>query len=379
MTRIIAGLILLVALLLVACSPPPFDLSLSVAAKITNTLTYVGQVGPIDTMSNSRGYDDIMFFPEKDGVGGITLQAGFVHSMDPSNGQQVSFIAYDGGQGKYVREGGTQWLGPLPTTPYPDYVVQSMKSLHNVIAFQFDPSSTANNSYTLATGNPIVHTFNSPGWTTLNTFTDVAPFNFSPGRVIGVSIYPDPSLLLDRSYWLFRDSTTNNYYEGEFNISQNPIAPPGIFVRAGGTYDISSFVGNLAKRVLYYYDPVSAHSYVSVWNSPLSLGNWSTWVWIDNLPIPTHWQLTSISHRIDALLTTGELLSTEGNVGRVYDPTTPTGSLASEFPLGALRFIGEVYIAGTPTMLFSLALWYNRQVSFNVYSLPTSQVKTLGR
>ena len=382
MKRILRFFALTLALLLLSCSPPPFKLSISESAKIAKQLTFEGQAGPIDPMSSNQGNTDIVFIPEKDGAGGITLQAGFVYSMDPLNGQQVSFIAYDGSQAKYVHEGSPQGLGPLSSDPYPNFLVQSVKNTHNVIAFQFDHASPTNNQYALATGDPNLGTFNSPGgWISLHTtFTDVPPFKppfVGTGIVIGVSISPDPSSLLDRSFWLVCDSATNNYLEGEFDVSQNPITPPGINLRPGATYDISSFVGTSAKRVLYYFNPVTTRSYVSVWDSPMSLGNWSTWVWIDN--VPTYWQLSSIDHRIDALLTTGELFSTEGNTGRVYDPATPTGSLEAEFPLGDLRFIGEVYIGGTPTVLFSQALWYGRQVSFNVYSLPTSRLTTLGQ
>jgi hypothetical protein len=259
-------------------------------------------------------------------------------------------------------------------------MVQSVKSTHNVIVFQYFDPAPQNNQYMIATGDPNAGTFNSPGgWIVLTNFINVPPFNppITNGRGIGVSIYPDPNPALDRSYWLFRQSGTNNYLEGEFDVSQNPITPPGTKLRLGGTYDISSFVGGTAKRVLYYFNPVTSQSYVSIWNSPLSPGNWSTWVWIDSTP--TYRQLSSIGNRIDALLTTGELFSTEGNTGRVYDPTTPTGSLEATFPLNDLRFIGEVYIGGIATMLFSEALWYGRQVSFNVYSIPTSQIKTLGQ
>ena len=89
--------------------------------------------------------------------------------------------------------------------------------------------------------------------------------------------------------------------------------------------------------------------------------------------VPTYSQLTNIGTRIDDLLTTGELLSTQGNTANVYDPTTATGTLEATFPLGDLRFVGEVYIGGTPTVLFSEALWYGQQLTFNVYSIPTSQ------
>jgi hypothetical protein len=205
----------------------------------------------------------------------------------------------------------------------------------------------------------------------------VPPFNFSPGRVIGVSIFPDPNPGLDQSFWLMRDSATNHYYEGEFAVSQFPITPPGTMVRVGGFYDLSSFLENFAKRVLYYHHPITARSYVSVWDSPMSPGNWSTWVWIDNVPTFSH--LTGIGHRIDALLTSGELFSGEDNVGRVYDPTTPAGSLEAEFPLYDLKYVGEAYIGGTPTVLFSQALWSDGQVSFNVYSVPTSDLRKLGK
>ncbi|MGA2641412.1 MAG: hypothetical protein ABSG21_10995 [Spirochaetia bacterium] len=370
------------ALLLAACWPPPFNLSVSSSAKTARMLSYVGQVGPIDSnsvMLGTQGTEDVVFLPEKDGAGGITIQAGFILSMDPFSGQQVNFVASNGSQ--YVRYGSAQGLGPLSTDPYPNFLVQSVKSTHNVIVFQYFDTTPANNEYMLATGDPIAGTFNSSGWTVLHTtYTDVLPFTppfVANGRVIGVSIYPDPSSFLDRSFWLLRESGTNNYLEGEFDVSQNPITPPGTKLRLGGTYDISSFVGGTAKRVLYYFNPVTSQSYVSIWNSPLSPGNWSTWVWIDSTP--TYRQLSSIGNRIDALLTTGELFSTEGNTGRVYDPTTPTGSLEATFPLNDLRFIGEVYIGGIATMLFSEALWYGRQVSFNVYSIPTSQIKTLGQ
>ena len=196
-------------------------------------------------------------------------------------------------------------------------------------------------------------------------------------------MYPDPSTTLDRSYWLFREQGTENYLETRVDISQFAIVGPATVLRStpAAPYDMSSFLPPRtsvdSKRFLYYYDPVSDRSYASWWSTLSSPNQWMTWVWID--AVPTHWRLTAVDHRIDALVTTGELFSTEGNIGRVYDPTTPTGSLEAEFPLNDLRFIGEVYVGGTPTLLFSQALWYNNQVTFNVYSIPTSKLKSLGQ
>ncbi len=374
---------ILPALFLLTCSPPPFNLAISNSAKTAKKLTLVGQVGPLDPGSinlGSQGNEEVVFIPEKDGAGGITVHSGFVSTMDPSSGQQISFISNN------VRYGSSVPLGPLSTDSYPNFMVQSVKSTHNVIAFQYFDTNPPNNQYMIATGNPSAGTFNSSTWNLLNYFINVPipPFFFTNARVIGVSIYPDPNPALDRSYWLFRDQISNTYLESEFDISQNffppiPPLPQGIPLRGLVQYDISPFVGNLAKRVLYYFNPVTSRSYVSVWNSPLSPNNWSTWVWIDNNPVPTNWQLTGIGNRIDALLTTGELFSTQGNIGNVYDPTTPTGTLEATFPLSDLRFIGEVYIGGTATVLFSEALWFGNQVTFNIYSIPTAQLKTLAQ
>lgn len=357
------------------CSPPPFNLAISNSAKTAKKLTFVGQVGPMDPGSlnlGSQGNEDVVFIPEKDGLGGITIQSGFVYSMDPSSGQQVSFISNN------VRYGSPMPLGPLSTDPYPNNVLQSVKSIHNVIIFQFNDAAPINNAYSIVTGNPGTSSFTPSSQASLPTVVQAAFGGGLNKEVIGLSIYPDPSTALDRTYWLYRRQGTNNFHEALFDISQGPISG-GSYLRGAGTYDVSPFVGDftVTGRVLYYYDPNSNRSYVSLWNSLMSPGNWSTWVWIDN--VPTYSQLTGIDNRIDDLLTTGELLSTQGNTATVYDPTTPTGTFEASFPLGDLRFIGEVYIGGTATVLFSEALWFGNQVTFNVYSIPTSQLKTLAQ
>ena len=63
----------------------------------------------------------------------------------------------------------------------------------------------------------------------------------------------------------------------------------------------------------------------------------------------------ALDHRIDAVLSQDAgpapatyLLSTEDQVGRVYRYDGPgTEALAAEFPLGTLRFIGEINLAGS--------------------------------
>jgi len=372
--RIRGFLALSLALLLGACWPPPFNLSVSSSAKTARMLSYVGQVGPIDSnsvMLGTQGTEDVVFLPEKDGAGGITIQAGFILSMDPLSGQQVNFVANNGSQ--YVRYGSAQGLGPLSTDPYPNFLVQSVKSAHNAIAFQFN-DVTMNNQFGLMTGNPGTSTFTGPAWFGLSaqTFTDFPPDSYN---AIGVSITPTNNVGFDRAYMLLADTFTGQYLEARYRLWQaaNGLTFP-FALRGGAELDL---VGNGIlpaglSRVLYYYDSNSTNAY-AMWNQG------SAWTCVKWNGIPVGGPLPGIDHRIDALLTTGELFSTEGNTGRVYDPTTPTGSLEATFPLNDLRFIGEVYVGGTATMLFSEALWYGRQVSFNVYSISTAQIKTLGQ
>jgi hypothetical protein len=382
MKRAPGAALLVLASTLVTCSPPPFNLDLSLSAQAASRMTLVGQVGPVGNLSMgsqaSQGSPDFAFLPEKDGLGGITLQAGFVHLSSAIDGEQVAFIASNGSQ--YQRYGGSQWLGPASTDPYPVDQLQSAKSGHSGFAVQFNDAAPLTSTYTLATGDPSTNSFGPTTSQALNVPVGSSPFDGTTKEVIGFSIRPDPSAGLDRTYWLFRQSGTSNYLEAELNLGSTlmPMSS-GTALRGPTYYDLSSIVDTPNNRVLYYFDPAAMRSYASVWNSPAAPGGWSTWVWTDNQTVPTHQQLTGIANRVDALLATGEMFSTEGNVGRVYDPTSASGSLEAEFELGALRFVGEVYLGGTASVLFSQALWMNGEITFNIYSIPSAQLKSLGR
>jgi hypothetical protein len=128
-------------------------------------------------------------------------------------------------------------------------------------------------------------------------------------------------------------------------------------------------------QALYYYDPATTMGFVNWFDTPSS--SWVCWKWYESPPgTAVISQVNGINHRIDALLTTGELFSSEGEVGRVYDQN---GNQLSQFSLTDLSFVGEVYVGGVALMLFSQALWYNNALQFNVYSIPSSNVKSLGQ
>jgi hypothetical protein len=85
-------------------------------------------------------------------------------------------------------------------------------------------------------------------------------------------------------------------------------------------------------------------------------------------------QIAGITCRIDALLTTGELLSTQDGEGSLFDPQ---GNLLTRFPLGALRFSMEAYVNGTATVFLSRSFVTDGSLSLELYSIPSSRLKSL--
>jgi hypothetical protein len=381
---VLAGFALAVcALVCVSCSPPPFDLSISQSAQTASRMTLMGQVGPVYNVSSDQSVSDEMFIPEKDSVGGITVQAGFVTWKYQSGPLNYAAVIWDGSQGAYIRYGSIQSTSTAATDKYPAFLIQAVKSLHNVEVFQYDEINPGMNRYTVVLGNPSANAFpfGVPITAPLESLVTTGAFGTNSKQVIGVSTYPDQSQAIDRTYWLFRQTLTNNYLEARFDNSQTGVNPTGSPLRGLTTYDLSvtgsGFLPIGINRVMYYYDPLSVpgRSYACWWDTTVAPNRWRTWVWTDISPT-SRVELTNITSRIDALLTTGNLFSTEGEVGRIYDQN---GSLLSGFLLGNLKLIGEMYIGGVANVLFSQALHYNRALHFNVYSIPTTQLTSLGQ
>lgn len=87
--------------------------------------------------------------------------------------------------------------------------------------------------------------------------------------------------------------------------------------------------------------------------------------------------MTGVTHRIDAVLSTGELLSTEGGTLRLYDPSGQ-GTQLYAVPLNGLQFCYEAYVGGTAYVFFSLPISLSRgDWAFNVYAIPTSMMRSL--
>jgi hypothetical protein len=368
-------LLALISFVLLSCSPAPFNLNLSQSAVTASKLTFVGQVGPIQSLS-SQNNSNFAFFPEKDSSGGITLQAGFVSWISQSTMQQIAFVA--GGQ----VVGSPQNLGLITADPpMPGYIIQSVKSAHNNFVFSYDPATVSHFKWAQMTGNPSANTYTPPTWNDLNSLINTYfGIGLADCHIRDVSFSPNPNTGYDTAYVLVKDITNANqllqtFLEAQFQISQNGLLV-GTQLR-GAEVGLNSLLPSDQAPfgppyyTLYYYDPGTTYGFAEWYYTPSS--SWICWKWT-GIVAPS--QVTGITHRIDALLTTGELFSSEGEVGRVYDQN---GNQLSQFSLTDLSFVGEVYVGGVALMLFSQALWYNNALQFNVYSIPSSNVKSLGQ
>ncbi len=105
--------------------------------------------------------------------------------------------------------------------------------------------------------------------------------------------------------------------------------------------------------------------------STFTSGTWTSYQVVGTLTsLPT-------SNRIDAVLTSGQLLSTQDGTLRVYDAG---GNQLFSKPLNGLQYCYEAYVGSTPYVFFTLPMSLKQgQWVFNVYAIATSSIGDLGK
>ncbi len=359
------------AALLTSCLPVPFDLAVSQAAATAGKMTRDNS-GPISSGYYQDGSQrDFAFYPQVLASGGFDYSAGFVTALDSlavdiqpvANGSQYS-----------------NWIQPIPNPdPHaPAYLAWPVKSgtsfFFGIVFDALDPAFGS--GYALFQAIP-------PGSLTIVSSTSllnlVLPLGSSTA-VIGASVSASPNSGFDMLHVLGAGPTS--FLEVVFQLqSTSPGVVTSSVPRASPAL---SFIPPGTRRVMYFYDDNAAadpgridnRSFASWYDT--SSGSWVSYAWwqsptgvgtIFNMRLPT-------GHRIDALLSTGQLLSTEGGTGRLYDRD---GNLLAEFPLGNLVYIAEEYVNGVPRCYFSQCLVYDHTLHFNVYWIQTDQLGTLGK
>jgi hypothetical protein len=371
------------ALLLSSCLPVPFDLALSQSAAIAKKMTRDN--GPLMTINNyyNSSAHDFVLYPAV-GAAGLDYSNGFVVSQQDL---QVSLSLFQdsslsGNLASYFGQGAQTIANPDPHAP--PYLAWPLKGGPSyLLAYTFDalnptPPPPPGNSYFVMWGDPFAHAINqvNAGMSDL-TNQVFSTFGLSGVTVLGASVSADPSPVFDMTHWLGMQAGL--YVEFSLQASSavpapNP-APHGV-----GPYPLPFIPGGIS-RCMYFYDenqlldPARApnRSFASWWDA--SNGGWVSYAWEGPPAVPPATSMRlPIDHRIDALLSTGQLLSTEDGTGRLYNRN---GNLLATFPLGNLVYIAEEYVGGIPRCYFSQALVYDQRVHFNVYWIRTDQLSTL--
>jgi len=189
---------------------------------------------------------------------------------------------------------------------------------------------------------------------------------------ISANIYPNPGLGFDQMQFLFRNSIFPFLcHEVSWDIDET-----GCFASFNirGGLAVTLVIG---EGCFYYYDPFSGAGGTGI-VSQYWQGRYLNYKWDDNnLTEP---ELLDIPYRIEALLTSGELFCRGDNMGMVY---TQGGDEVSSFPMGALKFVYELYntLSASYKMIFvmpySIGSHDDREIYFKVYSIPTADIKDL--
>ena len=362
--RLIAGLAVgaaaaaAVCLTLDGCAPPFLE-ALDRAAALTHQMTQVGTIG---TVNLENGSTNVRLLPPKPtstvtSISQVKVQSGFLVSDNP--GGEVVTYAYVDSSGNVQNANGLAAMslaGADPHYPLYQYEVAATTTTANLVVVRMDPNNASlDTAVLLAAGLPPAGSLSFvpsafPPYPTLSSF------NAGGYSVLGESVVPTLNGGADAFQWLLADGL------GNFGQVSAQLNAGSVFTNIGAPALAGVGYPTGIARFMYYSQAKSYLEYYS-----------GGWICLDISGAPV--QLTGVTHRIDALLTNGELLSTENDTLTLYDPN---GSQLLTMPMGGLRFCYEAYVGTTPYCFFSLAMSVQHgNWIFAVYAIPTSQMRGL--
>jgi len=353
-----------------SCSPP-FNADLSLAAINLPRLTYQSVVNTGIRISQGSPTYDAVFMPVKASLGTLSTidpSRGFIQ-LTSSNDVSLMYVQPDG-NGGYVRVPDPATSGPvgigtlLGKDPnYPSFEMRTVPVGAYAGVFSYNSLQPANDS-------ALIYWQDFPGHlapASMVNFSSLFSAIMSAPVVIGAQYVPSSAIGGDSMYLLVRDGASGSLHEVGL-VTVNFAGFSGV-TDTNGAYPLSfslMFAG--VNRCQYYHDAAAGVSYASF----SAGGAWQCWRW-EAYGVNVR-QITGINCRIDALLATGELLSTQDGVGRLFDPQ---GNLLTSFPFGALRYSMEAYVNGTATVFLSRSVVTSGTLSLELYSIPTSRLKSL--
>lgn len=354
-----------ISLSLAGCVPPYIE-ALDRAAPLTRQMTAVGLVGPISLSNSATGVRFLPAKPTATSLSGLNLQSGFL-IQDSGGSENLSFAYVDSsGKGQNSSYQSFSLSGANPNYPLYDYqVTNTIGGVASVIVFKYDPTTIANSTYAqfvapLSTGQMSFASYQA------SFLTVSGALNPAPWIPIGGSAVP--AIPPAQDFYAALSTSAGTASEGGAQVNGST----SVFTLGAGLSADPTVPGSLAAstRSFYYKNATSGANFASY----LLAGAWTCVQWSGALAT----FMTGITHRIDGILTTGDLVSTEGGVLRLYD-TTGTGRELYAISLGGLQFSYEAYIGSTPYVFFSLPMSVGHgDWAFNMYAVPTSSMRSLG-
>ena len=346
--------LLLLCLAVVGCAPAYIE-DLDRAAGLTRHLITVGTVGPVNSLIGN-GEGSVRFFPAKPTVTSISalnVQSGFTVT-EYSGSDNLQFAYTDSSGHVQLTSNQTFSLaGADPNYPLYQFEVTTTTSTANIIVLTLNPTSPS-----LSQGALYAATL--PNGPLGSPVSEALSGVVAGSNALGVSVTPNPSTADTFSFLL-----SSPYADASAPVNSTP---PPVFGSSSSSPNAGLSIP--VNRSLYYRNQGGTLSYASYYSG----GKWVCLKWqTAQLPVT----LGGVTHRIDALLTSGDLLSTEGGVLTLYDQN---GSQVMSVSLGGLQYCYEAYIGSTPYVFFSLTmkLGRNNNWAFRAYAVPTSSMRSLG-
>jgi hypothetical protein len=362
-----ACLLLFLSLAIISCAPP-YSAELNSSAGIAGQMTLIGTMGPVSS-PDGNSTTAIRFLPIKPTattttLGQLSVQSGFL--VSESSGQERLDFAFQGSGGNVQTTnsvGSFSLAGADPNYPLYQYEVTTTTTTGNILVFNMGPI-LASRTVQLFSADLTNGSLASPtGFSNPESLYSLFMSQSAVGAQVSSNPLPTPD------YVNFLVPVGSGYAEG---LAYTLSGVTSLFTIASTTLAVNSALAlpPNASRFLYYHDQTAGRSYASYYDTS---GQWVCYQWT---PPPTSFTtLPGITHPIAALLTDGDLISTDGGTLTIYDLN---GTELNSVPLGGMQFCYEAYVGNTPYVFFSLSMGFPHQSwAFRVYAIPTSALRGL--
>lgn len=391
------ALILIIPLFLLTCGFPPYNEDLSLAIITAEKMKDLGaesrQVGPLPIGRYEFEGSDYYFVPNKgNGFGPEDFMNGFIVRADERD-IRLLYVRYEGkdiidNEDIFMVYGWWWGMDMINEDPHKlNYRVETLKGSnpsppgppYPIIAdyylsfTRYDANNYQDNRLLLVRFDEGAKDINILDERRLrDEFTSVTS---GPSTIVGSSIYPNnvwpPTI--DFHYFLCKIDGSGTYDEIEAPTDLTSGVDYGAAAPIPTRINLPLTLPSDLENAFYYHHLVSGRSYVSTYSAVER--KYKNYYWHDSGLVKP---MVKMDRRIDALLSTGDLLSFDDNRCYIYNSE---GEKVSSFVLGGLHFAFEMFLVSEYAVFFTLPLWLQNwnqeELFFRVYALPTSKLREL--